>query len=163
MRMLSTIAVLFCWLSMTPGPALAQLGPAQGKGQTVAKVTPEQFASALTAAGYRSQVATANNQKYIKTAMAGYNALVFFYDCNNQGCGNFQFWVGFTKDPVFTIAYANAWNERWRFVKAAIDSSDGGLLLTQDFTIGGGVSLDNIKEHAGLFDYILRQLGDFKP
>jgi Putative bacterial sensory transduction regulator len=94
--------------------------------------------------------------------MSGYNVRVFFFDCNNQGCGNFQYWSGFTKQESFTLEYVNAWNNQWRFAKANLDS-DGNLIFSADVVVGGGVTLDNIKATAQLFDGLMSELAKFNP
>ena len=162
MRMLFVI-VLGCSFLIAAHPSLAQLGPrTQQPAGALSRVTPEQVASAMTQAGFSSRVQTSKNEKYITTTMSGFNVRVFFFDCNNQGCGNFQDWSGFTKQESFTLEYVNAWNNQWRFAKANLDS-DGNLIFSADVVVGGGVTLDNIKATAQLFDGLMSELAKFNP
>src|SRR5712691_5642542 len=122
MRIPSMIAVLACCFLTTADQSLAQLGPKgqpSAAGQVLSRITPEQLAAALTQAGFRSQVTTSNNEKYVKSTMHGFNVTVILKDCNNQGCGNYGFvtWFG---DKV-NLDFVNAWNNQWRFGKASID------------------------------------------
>ena len=74
---------------------------------------------------------------------------------------NFQYWSGFTKQESFTLEFVNAWNNQWRFAKANLDS-DGNLIFSAD-VVGGGVTLDNIKATAQLFDGLMSELAKFNP
>jgi hypothetical protein len=163
MRIPSMIAVLACCLLTTADQSLAQLGPKgqpSAAGQVLSRITPEQLAAALTQAGFRSQVTTGNNEKYVKSTMHGFNITVILKDCNNQGCGNYGFvtWFG---DKV-NLDFVNAWNNQWRFAKASIDS-DGDLEFSSDVLVAGGVTLENVKENAKAFDSLLGALTEFKP
>src|SRR5262249_53007306 len=121
MRILSVIAVLGGCLLLTPTPSLAQLGPKgpqptpkapppAAAGGALSKVTPEQVAAALTAAGFRAQVNTKGNTKFVTTKMRNFNVSVAFYACDAQGCGSVQFISWFT-DKV-PLEWVNAWNDR---------------------------------------------------
>jgi hypothetical protein len=172
MRILSVIAVLGGCLLLTASPSLAQLGPrnpqppkpapapATATGGAFSKVTPEQVASALTQAGYRAQVTTKNNNKFVTTKMHNFNVTVTFYGCDMQGCGSLQF-ISWFNDKV-TLDFVNAWNARWRYTKAAIDN-DGDLAFSLDVLAAGGVTLDNVRENAKLFDALLGELTKFNP
>jgi hypothetical protein len=165
MRLCSVLAVLACSLSLAIAPSLAQLGPpGPGPGpaasQILTKVTPEQVAAALIQAGYPSQVQTSNNQKYVSSKLAGFNILVRFADCDNQGCGNYGF-VTWFQDKV-TLNFVNAWNAQYRFAKADIDS-DGDVEFSSDALAAGGVTLENVKENARAYAALLSALTQFKP
>ena len=161
MRLLAMIAIATSCI-LAPIQASAQLGPKQQPqaGGVLTRVTPEQVASALTQAGYRSQVVTRNNQKFVTSSIHGFNITTAFFDCNNQGCGNLQF-VTWFNDKVNTD-FVNAWNAQYRFAKATVDR-DGELQFSMDVWLGGGVTLDNIKGYASILEYMLGELTKFRP
>jgi hypothetical protein len=161
MRLVVTIAILGGLLLASPVPSMAQ-EEQRAAGGLYSRIQPEELAAILTAAGYRSQVQSDNTGKYIATTMSGYNVLVFPYDCQAQGCSSLQFWTGFSADASLTLKFCNAWNTQWRFAKANLDNQ-GNLVFTSDVMLDGGVSADNIKANAGLFDYLLGQLNQFNP
>ena len=176
MRILSVIAVLGGCLLLAPSPSLAQLGPKNPQppkpapapapapaptGGALSKLTPEQVASAITAAGFRAQVATSkDNKKYVTTKMRNFNVTVSFYSCDSEGCGSIQF-ISWFSDKV-NLDWVNAWNDRWRYTKAAIDK-DGDLSFSLDVLASGGVTIENVKENAKIFDYLLDELTKFNP
>jgi hypothetical protein len=175
MRILSVIAVLGGCLLLTPTPSWSQLGPknpqppkpapaptpaAPPAGAALSKVTPEQVASALTAAGFRAQVTTKDKSKYVTTKMRNFNVTVSFYTCDAQGCGSLQF-ISWFSDKL-TLEWVNAWNNRWRYAKAAVDK-DGDLEFSLDVMASGGITLENVKENARIFDYLLDELTKFNP
>ncbi len=161
MRILVMIAVCGCFLLAAPAPSNAQ-DEQRAPGGVISRIQPEDLASILTAAGYRSQVQSDNTGKYVATTMSGYSVLVFLYDCKAQGCSSIQFWTGFGGDQALNLEFANAWNTQWRFAKANLDDQ-GNFIFTYDIMLDGGVSAENIKVGAGLFDYLLGELNQFSP
>jgi hypothetical protein len=161
MRILSLMAVFVCLLLATPVQSTAQEEQRAGSG-LYTRIQPEDLAALLTAAGYQSKVQSDESGKYIATTMSGFNVAVIPYDCQAQGCSSLQFWTGFGADASLNLKFVNAWNSQWRFAKAALDAQ-GNLLFTQDLFLDGGVSADNIKTNAALFDYLLGELNQFNP
>ena len=148
MRSLSAIALLIvCALLASPPPAAAQQQPA------IARITPEALATAMTQAGWKSQVAVDNNEKYIKLSIYQnrLNAFIDLYDCNPQGCSFFTFVIVFAKDPKQTPALSNTFNSQTRFVRgAALD--DGRFVIFSDVDLTGGVTLRHLQEAGGNFE-----------
>ena len=161
MRILSTIVILSCFILAIPAQSIAQ-EEQRAPGGLIARIQPDELASLLTAAGYQAQVQSDNNGKYVATTMSGYSVLVFLYDCKPQGCSSIQYWTGFGAAASLTLAFVNAWNTQWRFAKANLDDK-GNLIFTSDVFLDGGVSADNIKGTASLFDYLLGELNKFSP
>ena len=178
MRILSVIAVLGGCLLLMPSPSLAQLGPKNpqpprpapapapgGAGGALSKITPEQTAAALTAAGYRAQVATTKDKaptKYVTTKMhnGDFTVTVYFAQCDAQGCGSLQFTSWF--NDKLPPDWVNAFNFQFRFGRAALDK-DGDLRFSLDVGLWGGITLENLKEYARLFDALLDELTKFDP
>jgi hypothetical protein len=162
MRVFSVLAVVV-FSFLVSGHAFAQLGPkgAGGGGSVVDRITPEQLASALTAAGYQSQVKTTNdNQKFILAKIHGFNVGIYPGDCKPQGCSNLE-WDVYFSDKV-SLDFVNAWNSQKRFVKAYVDK-DGQIALSMDTMLVGGVAPANVVAYAAAFEYFLGELANFKP
>jgi len=160
MRILFMMAVLGGLILATPGQSYAQ--EERAGGAAISRIQPDKLAAILTAAGYPSEVQSDNSGSYVATTMSGFTVLVFPYDCKAQGCSSIQFWTGFTADPTFTLEFVNAWNTQWRFAKANLDN-EGNFIFTSDLFLDGGVTAENIKLSAGLFDYLLGELNQFNP
>ncbi len=161
MRLLIVVAALGGLVLATPSQSFAQ-DEQRAPGGAFSRIQPQDLAAILTAAGYRSEVQSDNTGPYVATTMSGYSVLVFPYDCKAQGCSSIQFWTGFTADPSVNLEFVNAWNTQWRFAKANLDG-EGNLVFTSDVFLDGGVTAENIKASAGLFDYLLGELNQFNP
>jgi hypothetical protein len=144
----------------TPGQSYAQ--EERAGGAAMSRIQPDKLAAILTAAGYPSEVQSDNSGLYVATTMSGFNVTVVPYDCKAQGCGSIQFWTGFSADPSIDLEFVNAWNNQWRFAKTSLDTQ-GNLIFTADMFLDGGVTAENIKLNAGLFDYLLGELNQFNP
>jgi hypothetical protein len=148
MRSLSAIALLIvCALLASPQQALAQQQP------VIARITPEALATAMTQAGWKSQVAVEKNEKYVKMSILQnrLNAFIDLYDCNPQGCSFFTFVIVFVKDAKQTLALSNAFNSQTRFVRgAALD--DGRFVIFSDVDLTGGVTLRHLQEAGANFE-----------
>jgi Putative bacterial sensory transduction regulator len=153
MRSLSAIALLIvCALLASLPQAAAQQQPAQQQ-PAIARITPEALATAMTQAGWKSQVAVENNEKYIKLSIYQnrLNAFIDLYDCNPQGCSFVTFVIVFAKDPKQTPVLSNTFNLQTRFVRgAALD--DGRFVIFSDVDLTGGVTLRHLQEAGGNFE-----------
>jgi hypothetical protein len=169
MRILLSLLLIACSLFLYPQPSLAQVGPKGGgggggaaAGGLISRITPEQLAAALSQAGYSSQVKTTQqNEKYVVSDMKGVPVVSYLYGCTNQGCLSLDF-VVYT-DTQVTTDFVNSWNEKKRFLKAFVDTSDGTLTLTSSVILSGGVSMENLKEYARFFEYMLSVFAQFQP
>jgi hypothetical protein len=141
----------------------ASLDPGPAQAQTIAKITPEQFTTALKRAGYPGEVKKGqDNDKFVLTKMQNYNVVVFFFNCDNAGCPAIEFFVKFTKDDALNVDYANSWNKQYRFAKASI-ADDGGLVFVYDVAFTGGVTQQHVQEMCKLYDLLLETLNGFNP
>jgi hypothetical protein len=165
MRILSTLAIVACCSFSIPEPSVAQVGPKGSPapaGGVISRITHEQLAGALSQAGYPSKVATQNNNKYVVSQMlGGINVISFMYGCTNQGCTSFDLTV-FGSDQV-NADFVNAWNNKKRFLRAIMDPSDGTLTLDAPIILSGGVTVENVKEHAKMFEAMLKEFANFQP
>jgi hypothetical protein len=174
MRVLSRVfsaGVLLACSLLIQEPALAQVGPkgpqgGGGAGAMISRMTPEQLAAALSQTGYPSQVkATQDNKnKYVLSKMGELNVQSWLWgDCNNQGCLAFDFVVWFEPSQDLTVEFANSWNHQMRMVKAALDTSDGYFSFETSVILSGGVTMENVKEHARFFDAVMKKVNEFQP
>ena len=157
MRIFSLLALLCGLILLNADHSFAQVGPKQqpAAGGALSRVTPEQVATALTQVGIRAQVATQNNEKIVRMTIGDLKSpVVFFSDCNNQGCGNLAFMAFFSADPSWTVDVMNNWNSNWRYAKAAL-SEDGSVAFSMDVLVTGGLTMENIKENGKLFAALL--------
>jgi hypothetical protein len=154
MRMLAAIAIgFYCALMMG--------GQAQSQTQVVTTITAEQVVSVLQSAGYRATVVTqTDGPKYVKVGMSGINAFVLLGTCTNDNCATVEFYVLWAKSPLYTLDYVNAWNYNTLFTKLSLDS-DSDLKLTHGVNLDGGITLDNIKQNALMFDATIGALNSF--
>jgi hypothetical protein len=160
MRILFITAVLGGLLLATSSQSYAE--EERAGGAVIARIQPDKLAAILTAAGYPAEVQSDNSGTYVATTMSGFNVTVVPYDCKAQGCSSIQFWTGFSADQSINLEFVNAWNNQWRFAKTSLDAQ-GNLIFTADMFLDGGVTAENIKVNAGLFDYLLGELNQFNP
>jgi hypothetical protein len=157
MRMLTAIAICIYSALMMGGQAWAQQPP-----QVIKTITAAQVATALQAAGYRASVLTGTDGgKYVKTAMNNYNTFVLMANCTGEDCTSLVFYFAWTKDASLTVNFANAWNSQWRYAKAYVEN-DGTFVFTYDVNLDGGITIENVRKSAVLFDGLLAELVKMK-
>jgi hypothetical protein len=155
MRNLFAIVAVGCALLTTPGDVIAQ--------GVVTRVAPQQFANALTQAGIKAEVArSSDNSAYVRFAAGPYKGRAVFYGCNNQGCSSYTLAVSFQSDSKLTVERANAWNEKYRYMKAYVEA-DGTFDMEYDVDIGGGVAMASIAKSARLFNSLIDDFNKFIP
>ena len=151
-------------LSVLLGAAILGAGVQGSFAQTgshsevMTKITPEAMAAVLRDAGYRAEIQQGKSTKYIRTAMAGYKVAVYFYDCEEDGCGAMQLSTGFDKSPRLTATLANKWNSEHRYARAYVDPSDGSFYFEYDF-VATGITNAFIKDNLTLYEQQLGNLG----
>jgi hypothetical protein len=100
---------------MTTAPASAAPIPDGG-------VTVEDMVRFLQSKGYKAEVKSGTNGRYIASAAAGVNFDVYFYDCVRSRCASVQFEAGFDLTNGITTSKINEWNRDKRYLKAYVDS-----------------------------------------
>jgi hypothetical protein len=120
--------------------------------ETFTRFKPDDLATIVRDAGYRAEVDTENNRPRIRAGMAGYNVVIYLYQCTDDGtCGSLQYSVGLTKSPNYTLTLVNKWNEEKRYAKAYLDKN-GNMYLEYDLSFSGGITRETVKAAARLFD-----------
>jgi hypothetical protein len=151
MRMLTAVAI--CIYSLMMG------GQVFAQSQVLTTVTPQQVATVLQTAGYRASVLNENGSTFVKSSMSGVTVFVDFPGCTNNNCVSLVFHA-IWNDPSLNVNFANSWNAAWRYAKAYIDDK-GYFHFMFDVNLDGGVTSDNIRQDAVLYDYLLGQLLKF--
>ena len=111
---------------MAAGAALAltlmATAPASAAPIPNGGVTVEDMVRFLQSKGYKAEVKSGSNGRYISSAAAGVNFDVNFYDCVSSRCASVQFEAGFDLTNGITTAKIHEWNRDKRYLKAYVDS-----------------------------------------
>jgi Putative bacterial sensory transduction regulator len=143
----AVISFLFC------SPSFGESPP-----EIFNKFKPGDIAAILRDAGYRAEFVTENQRPQVRTGMAGYNVVVYFSGCEDDGsCGSLQYSLGIAKSAEFTLTMVNSWNQKKRFAKAYLDA-EGNLLLQADVYFDD-VTKETVDASARLFDQLA---GEFR-
>lgn len=118
--------------------------PAAAQDRVVDISTPEAIAKVMQEEGYKAAVKKGDSgAKFIDSAAHGKSFTVQMFNCSNEkGCTSAQFYTWFKKKPGLDAAFANRWNAKKRFIKAAIDK-DGDLSVYMDFSTLGKTTYAN--------------------
>jgi hypothetical protein len=108
---------------------------------------PSVVADALREAGYKAELKKNDKgEPYILSSANGTNFTIEFYNCTGMAdCSSYQFESWYKAEPLFTLALANEWNTKKRFLKVAIDN-DGNLNEYMDFTAVGKTTYANFAD-----------------
>ena len=123
--------------------AFAQPAAAQ-KADLIDLTDPAVVATALQRAGYKAEVKLSekSGRPYIASEANGSPFTIQFYGCKEgKKCTSMQFFTWWKKDKYFSVAIANEWNSKMRFVHAVLDS-DGDIDQYMDITTVGPVSYE---------------------
>lgn len=108
---------------------------------------PTVVAAALRDAGYKAELKTnSKGEPYILSGANGSDFTIEFYGCTGvKDCGSYQFSSWYKAEPLFTMALANEWNLKKRFLKIAVDTN-GNLNEYMDFTATGKTTFANFAD-----------------
>ncbi|MFT4251177.1 MAG: YbjN domain-containing protein [Caulobacter sp.] len=121
---------------VAPAAALAAPGDIHVDGMTGPEV-----AKWLQDAGYKAELTTdETGDPMIKSAAAGVNFIVYFYDCTAKPrCKALQFAASFDLKQPMSASKINEWNRKNRYLKAYIDD-EGDPYVQYDVNINAGRS-----------------------
>lgn len=109
-------------------------------------MTGPEVAAWLQGAGYKAELSRdKTGDPMIRSASGGVNFTVLFYDCKNDRCRALQFSSGFDLGDGMTLAKANEWNKKHRYLKTYLDDE-------MDPYVEFDVNLDAGRTMAGLND-----------
>ncbi|WP_217573637.1 YbjN domain-containing protein [Mesorhizobium sp. GbtcB19] len=98
-----------------------------------------------------------NGDPMISGRVEGVKYVIYFYGCeNHENCKSLQFSTGYT-DPL-TADQANAWNEKYRWVKAY---SGDGSNFKMDVSFAGGITRANLEQQFANWDSMAGNIKDF--
>ncbi|RUU59158.1 YbjN domain-containing protein [Mesorhizobium sp. M2C.T.Ca.TU.009.01.2.1] len=98
-----------------------------------------------------------NGDPMISGRIEGVKYVIYFYGCeNHENCKSLQFSTGYS-DPL-TADQANAWNARYRWVKAY---SGDGSNFKMDVSFAGGITRANLEEQFSNWDAMAGNIKDF--
>jgi len=119
-------------------------------------------AALLQEAGYRAVIKSNDDKKfYIESAANGGNFSVNFYGCKEDAnCDSFEFHAWYKKQPQYTAALANDWNESKRFLKLSIDK-DGDLNEYLYVSAVGKMTYANFVDYVEWFTFMDGELSKF--
>lgn len=139
-----------------------QQQPQQPAGLVTA-VAPQQLITLLQQVGYaRGEVLNLQNGlKGIKLDLNGTPVFVLFYGCQGEQCQSFTYYCFFGQQNV-DANFVNAFNRDRRFGKLYVDK-EGGLGLSMDVNMIGGVSPTYVAGSGALFSNVIKWLIEFKP
>lgn len=156
MKGLFRACVLGAGLSLAM-PAFADApGGANIQQVIIQRLKPSDVVEFLQKEGYRAQLAKEKEQTYVKTAIAGFNVIVWLYGCESAGCSSIQYAV-YGKSSNVDVAFANEWNLKWRYTKMSVDK-DGYFAFTMDVVLINGVTAANLQANLQLFENGLNTL-----
>lgn len=152
------VSALFCVLF---APAVLAEEPPCGKGLICAS-KPETLVKGLQEAGYKAKLVTPNDEDpYIETKMSGYSVNLILSDCEKRRqCRTFSYRLNFVAEPVYTVDFANRWNNKYRFLQV-YRLDDGRLGVNYDVTTVGGLNQANFTDLTESFDGTLGTLDQF--
>lgn len=128
--------------------AMAAPSAAMAADRVVDVSSVKNVAALLQEAGYKAEIKKGNDGgSYIESGANGSGFQLTFYGCTNDaGCNSFEFYSYFKKEPFFSVAMANEWNAKKRFLKVTIDS-DGDLAEYLYVSALGKMTYDNFKDY----------------
>eukprot|EP01035_Chromulina_nebulosa_P028565 gene28565-37736_t len=149
------LAIAFLVLSSAPAAANAEDRLLDLRQPTV-------VAAALRDAGYKGEVKTnSKGEPYVLSGANGSEFTIEFYGCTGvKDCGSYQFSSWYKAEPLFTVALANEWNLKKRFLKLAVDA-DGNLNEYMDFTAVGKTTFANFADIIDWYSTMDSELAKF--
>ena len=138
---------------MATAPAAA--GPIPNGGVTV-----EDMVRFLQSKGYKAEIKSGTNGRYIASASSGINFDVYFYDCVSGRCASVQFEAGFDLANGITTTKINEWNRDKRFGRVAI-GPDQKVWVSQAVVCGDGLPRQTLERYFGFWRLVMKELPPF--
>jgi putative hemolysin len=159
--MKTAIIALALATGLVTGATQAQ---AQAQAQTQAQVinkdgmTGPEVAAWLQKAGYKAALSKdETGDPLISSAADGHDFKVYFYDCKDGRCKALQFSAGFDMKDGLTLAKANEWNRKNRYLKTYLDD-DGDPYVQYDVNVNAGRTMAGLDDDFGVWTGMV---GDF--
>lgn len=107
---------------------------------------PPGIARFMEKTGYRVTLgADTRGDPVISGRISRTDYIIQFYECENGAfCNSVQFLVQAPVPANYTLEQANAFNARWRYVRASI--VEGNVKMQMDVNLDAGVTADNFED-----------------
>lgn len=154
----SKIAVMAAaFLAVMAGPSSAQVLPSaeRVRGGIFDASEPAAIVKFMEGAGYRASLAAdAHGDPMIRGRLSRTDYLVEFYECKNGAfCNSMQLRAEARAAAPVTLDDINAFNLRWRYVRAAL--TDTGVRIQMDINLDSGVTADNLQDTLDIWRQLL--------
>ena len=123
----------------------------------------EQIAELLQSEGYQAKLQGVNEDRHIKTGMAGYNFLVLPFDCDGKGenCKSVQFYAAFAAKNGPTLEEMNTYAAENRFGRIYLDA-DRDPVIEMDIDLeAGGMSKALFMDNLAYWEAVMVSFADF--
>jgi hypothetical protein len=122
-------------------------------------MTGPEVAAWLQNAGYKAELTKDDSgDPMINSAAEGQSFKIYFYDCDaTKRCKALQFSAGFDLKQGLTLAKANEWNRKNRYLKVYLDD-DGDPYVQYDVNLNAGRTMPGLTDD---FSVWTGMLGDF--
>ena len=109
----------------------------------------------MTSLGYQADRATGPaGDPIIAGRISETDYTIQFYECENgEFCNSIQFLADAPIPPGLTMEQVNAFNARWRYVRASVSSNV--VRLQMDVNLDGGVTAGNIEDTLDIWRRLL--------
>lgn len=134
-------------------------GAAQAEDIHKDGMTGPEVSAWLQKGGYKAELTKDDSgDPMINSAADGHNFKIYFYDCDAaKRCKALQFSAGFDLKEGLTLAKANEWNRKNRYLKAYLDD-DLDPYVQYDVNVNAGRTLSGLDDDFGVWTGMI---GDF--
>lgn len=122
-----------------------------------------QIEEVLQDQGYRAKIEEADGQRWIDSAMSGYNYIILPFGCDDMGknCKSIQFYVAFVPTNKPTLKEMNTYAAENRFGRVYLDD-EGDPIIEMDLDLeAGGMSRELFLDNLAYWDTIMVAFGEF--
>jgi len=137
------------------------LGAGAAQAQAIHKdgMTGPEVSAWLQKGGYKAELTKDDGgDPMINSAADGHNFKIYFYDCDAaKRCKALQFSAGFDLKQGLTLAKANEWNRKNRYLKVYLDD-DGDPYVQYDVNVNAGRTISGLDDD---FSVWTGMIGDF--
>jgi hypothetical protein len=143
----AVLTAVLATLAITPS-AFAQTPPSaeRVRGGMFDASDPPAMARFMEKTGYRVELgAGSQGDPVITGRISRTDYLIQFYECESGSfCNSMQFLAQAARPPAVTLETTNAFNARWRYVRATL--VDNQVRLQMDVNLDAGVTADNLED-----------------
>lgn len=150
-------SLMGCLAAIAAGTAGAQILPSSERvrGGMLDASEPAAIARFMDKTGYRVTLTTdAHGDPLIRGRLSRTDYLIEFYECKNGAfCNSMQLRAEARPVAGVTLDQVNAFNLRWRYVRAA--QTEAGVRIQMDINLDSGVTADNLEDTLDIWRQLL--------